>query len=102
MPLDINPYREQIEALCRQYHVRRLAIFGSARRNDFDPETSDLDLLVEFQTLPLAAYGRTYLGLLNALADLFRRPIDLLEEGAVQNPFLKRRIEAEQTTIYAA
>lgn len=40
--------REKIAAFCRQYHVRRLALFGSALREDFGPE-SDIDVLVEFE-----------------------------------------------------
>jgi len=37
--------REEIAALCRQHHVRRLSVFGSAARDDFDPATSDIDVL---------------------------------------------------------
>ena len=40
--------REELWALCRRFHVRRLDLFGSAARGDFDPERSDLDFLVEF------------------------------------------------------
>lgn len=40
--------REKIAAFCRQHHVRRLALFGSALREDFGPE-SDIDVLVEFK-----------------------------------------------------
>ncbi len=37
-----------IQALCRQYQVTRLELFGSAAREDFDAARSDVDLLVEF------------------------------------------------------
>lgn len=40
--------REKVAVFCRQHHVRRLALFGSALREDFEPE-SDLDVLVEFE-----------------------------------------------------
>lgn len=40
--------RDQIAALCRLYGVRRLDVFGSALRDDFDASTSDVDLVVEF------------------------------------------------------
>lgn len=39
---------EAIEAVCRRYEVRELAVFGSALRGDFGPDT-DVDLLVEFE-----------------------------------------------------
>ena len=37
-----------LAAFCRQHGIRRLAIFGSALREDFGPD-SDIDLLVEFE-----------------------------------------------------
>ena len=43
----LSPHQAELEALCKRYHVRRLEVFGSAVREDFDPQHSDLDLLVE-------------------------------------------------------
>jgi hypothetical protein len=40
--------QDQIAAICRQYHVRKLALFGSVLRADFRPD-SDVDILVEFE-----------------------------------------------------
>jgi predicted nucleotidyltransferase len=40
--------KEAIAAFCRERGIRRLAVFGSALRPDFRPE-SDIDLLVEFE-----------------------------------------------------
>ena len=40
--------KEQIADFCRRRHIRRLAVFGSALRSDFN-ETSDIDILVEFE-----------------------------------------------------
>jgi len=40
--------KEQIADFCRSHHIRRLAIFGSALRPDFN-EDSDIDVLVEFE-----------------------------------------------------
>ena len=37
----------ELAAFCRAHDIRRLAIFGSALRADFGPE-SDIDVLVEF------------------------------------------------------
>ncbi len=42
--------KAELIALCRQYDVARLEVFGSAARGtDFDPQTSDADFLVEFE-----------------------------------------------------
>ena len=102
MELQISLKREQLAELCRRYHVRRLALFGSAAREDFDPERSDLDFLVEFQPLPFGTYADTYFGLLEALRQLFERQVDLVEAGSVRNPYIRREIEAEQETLYAS
>ena len=44
----IELHKEQIASFCRERHIRRLAVFGSALRSDFRPD-SDIDLLVEFE-----------------------------------------------------
>jgi len=93
---------EQLAELCRRHRVRRLAVFGSALREDFDPGRSDLDFLVEFEALPPGAYANTYFGLLEALKQLYGRPVDLLEAGSVRNPYIRREIETTQETVYAA
>jgi uncharacterized protein len=42
-------HKDKLADFCRTYHIRRLAIFGSALREDFSPE-SDVDVLVEFES----------------------------------------------------
>lgn len=98
----IEEKREQIAALCRQYRVRRLALFGSALRDDFDPLRSDLDFVVEFEPLAPGTYANTYFGLIEALGGLFQRHIDLVEAGSVRNPYFQREIESHQVPLYAA
>ncbi len=58
MSLDLSqlPHAE-IEALCREHHIRRLALFGSALRDDFSAD-SDVDVLVEFE--PSARIGLAF------------------------------------------
>jgi predicted nucleotidyltransferase len=46
----IEAHRDEIAALCRRFGVQRLDVFGSAARGtDFDPEHSDVDLLVSYR-----------------------------------------------------
>lgn len=54
--------RAEVAELCRRYKVRPLALFGSALREDFDPERRDLDFLVEFEALVVGQYLTTYMG----------------------------------------
>lgn len=91
---EIELHREELRALCRRFHVRRLDLFGSAARGDFDPEHSDVDFLVEFDRGAPQHPFDAYLGLKEALEELLRRPVDLVEAGAVRNPYLKASIDA--------
>jgi predicted nucleotidyltransferase len=88
--------------LCGKYHVRRLALFGSATSQHFDPIRSDLDVLVEFQPMPPAQHADSYFGLMEDLQRLFGRPIDLIELSSIRNPYLRRAIIASQVTLYDA
>jgi predicted nucleotidyltransferase len=99
---EIELHREELRALCRRFHVRRLDLFGSAARGDFDPEQSDVDFIVEFERdTPLHPFD-TYFGLQEELEALFGRKVGLVELSAVRNPYLKASIEQSRETVYAA
>jgi predicted nucleotidyltransferase len=93
---------EEIVRLCRRYQVRRLAAFGSILRPDFDPQSSDADFLVEFEPVPVAARMQNYLALREALASLLSRPVDLIEDGAIRNPYILQSVARQQQVLYAA
>ena len=98
----VQDNREAVERLCRQYRVRRLELFGSAVGEKFDPETSDIDFLVDFEDLEPEAYADTYFGLLEGLKKLFQRNVDLVMISAVKNPYFLESIEQSRTLLYAA
>jgi predicted nucleotidyltransferase len=102
MAYPIQDRLEPLAAMCARYGVRRLALFGSAVRDDFDPQHSDLDFLVEFGPLPAGAHSKAYFGLVRELEQLFGRPVDLVEDGTIHNPYVLRSVEAEQKILYAA
>ena len=93
---------DEIARLCRRHKVRRLAIFGSMLRPDFSPLRSDADFLVEFEPLPAAERMQSYLALREALCSLVLRPVDLIESGAIRNPYILRKVAEQQRTLYAA
>lgn len=93
---------EKIADLCRQYQVRRLAVFGSILRADFESSRSDADFMVEFEAIPAAVRIQNYMKLRDALGRLLSRPIDLIEEGSIQNPYILRKVREEQQLLYAA
>lgn len=102
MTAEIEQKREQLADLCRRHHVRRLALFGSALRDDFDPQHSDLDFVVEFDPLPPGTYADAWFGLYEGLEQLFGRSIDLVSVPSIKNPYFRKSVEETQTALYAA
>jgi hypothetical protein len=98
----IEDRRRDLVLLCRRFQVRRLDIFGSAARGEFDPSTSDLDFLVEFEDLQPIEYARAYFALKEALEKLFVRPVDLVTGPSVTNPYFEAGIAASRETVYEA
>ena len=88
--------------ICRQRNVVRLALFGSAAGDRFDPGHSDLDLLVEFGKMAPAEHADQYFGLIEDLEHLLGRQIDLVEPGPVTNPYFRESFEQSQVLLYAA
>ena len=102
MIADISRHRDELQALCRRFHVRRLEVFGSAARGDFDPQRSDLDFLVEFEPLQPGAYVDAFFGLKEDLEALFGRPVDLVSDASIRNPYFRRSVERSKALLYAA
>lgn len=103
MHTEILRHKDAIGALCRRYGVARLDVFGSAARGkDFDPGRSDIDLLVEFAPDARGSIAALF-DFEEAAAEVFARPVDLVERAAVEasrNPYRKRRILSEAEQIY--
>jgi uncharacterized protein len=98
----ISTHREELRDLCRRFHVRRLDVFGSAARGDFEDARSDIDFLVEFQPLQPGAYVDAYFGLKEGLEQLFGRPVDLVSAGSIRNRFFRQSVERTKALLYAA
>lgn len=98
----IEEKRQELERVCRQRHVRRIDLFGSATGSGFDPAKSDLDFLVVFQDLALDQYADAYFGLLEDLQAVFQRPVDLVVDSAIQNPYFRQAVESTRTLVYEA
>jgi predicted nucleotidyltransferase len=95
----LYPYMADISNLCRQYKVKTLYAFGSVLTNKFN-KNSDVDLIVDFQEIPVEDYADNYFDLKFSLQDVFKRPIDLLEEQAIKNPYFRQSLEQKKQLIY--
>lgn len=98
----IAAHRDQIEALCRRFHVKRLEAFGSIVRDDFDPARSDADFLVELDKETSESLFSDYMDLKFALEDLLGRSVDLVMPDAITNPYFRAAIQADRTLLFAA
>lgn len=95
--------KEVLAELCRRHGVVRLEVFGSAARSsDFDAVSSDADFLVEFTSDNGRTPLRQYFNFADALRDTLGRPVDLVESGAVRNPYLQAAIDKSRELIYAS
>ena len=90
--------KTQLAELCRRWQIRELAIFGSALRNDFSPE-SDVDVLAEFE--PEAHIGFLALaGAARELSSLFGRKVDLIPKNGLK-PGLRGQVLADAEVLFA-
>ena len=91
-----------IERLCGQYHVSRLALFGSAATGGHRSGTSDFDFVVEFQPLRTGAYADSYFGLMEDLERLLGGPVELVVGSAIRNPYFRQSVEQTSALLYEA
>ncbi len=99
LPL-IEEHFDDIAQLCEQYGVRKLELFGSACTQEFDPERSDVDFLVEFSVPTVPGYADLYLGFADSIEALLGRSVDLVTISAIKNPYFKRNIDRCRVTLY--
>lgn len=98
----IAQHRPAIAAICQRYGIRRLEVFGSAARaSDFDPAHSDADFLVEFASGVQPGLNAIFAAKAD-LEALLGRGVDLVEPGAVRNPYVLANINRHHEIIFSA
>jgi hypothetical protein len=98
----LEQHHAELGRLCAVHGVRRLAVFGSAARGDFDPERSDVDFYVEFADTHSPGYADRYLDFALAVERLLGRPVDLVTARSLANPYFERSLRADEVELYAA
>ncbi|MFA6402880.1 MAG: nucleotidyltransferase domain-containing protein [Salinivirgaceae bacterium] len=91
--------KEKIKVLCTKHNVSRLFVFGSVLTDRFK-KNSDIDFIVDFSGVDLYNYADNYFDFKISLEKLLRRPVDLLEDKAINNPYLRQSIEETKQLIY--
>ena len=98
MSVQIDVPKDKIAEFCRCNQIRRLALFGSALRDDFGP-SSDVDVLVEFE--PGVSVGLVFITMQDELSDLLGRKVDL-NTPACLSPYYRGEVLAEAEVLYDA
>jgi len=99
MGLPVQVQKEWIAAFCRRWQIVEFSLFGSALREDFGPD-SDVGVLADFA--PEAPWTLfEWVDMRDELETIFGRRVDLVEKGAVRNPFRRHEIEATREIVYA-
>lgn len=103
MPFPIDQYKETIGDFCRRWQIVEFAVFGSALREDFGPD-SDIDVMVTFG--PDAQWSfQHWLEMIDELERIFGRRVDLVERRAVEtskNYIRRKHILNHLERVYVA
>lgn len=88
-----------IRDLCKMHKVEKLFVVGSVLTERFQ-KSSDIDFIVDFQGIDLYDYADNYFDLKFSLEKLFKRDIDLLEDKAINNPYLRQSLDLSKQLVY--
>jgi predicted nucleotidyltransferase len=102
MVSSLTARQAEIADVCARFGVRRLEVFGSAASDaGFDPQSSDVDFIVEFRPgYDLGPWLRDYFALRDALSQLVGFPVDLVMSSAMKNPFFIREANRTRRLLY--
>jgi predicted nucleotidyltransferase len=90
---------EKIVKICKQQHILTLFAFGSVLTDRFN-DSSDIDLLVSFKPLDFGEYADNYFQTVESFEKIFNRPVDLVTEKSLGNPYFINSINATKKLIY--
>ena len=86
----ISTIRQQSDHITKEYHVRKIGVFGSVARDEHNKE-SDVDILVEFSK-PVGFFK--FIDLEDYLSNILKRKVDLVTNKSLK-PAIKDQILKE-------
>ncbi len=90
---------EIVKAICRNNNVKSLFAFGSVCTDKFNDQ-SDIDLLIAFHSMDYGDYADSYFSMAEQLEDIFKRPVDLITDKSLSNPYFINSLNQTKTLIY--
>jgi len=91
----------KIVALCEMHRVKSLYAFGSVCTDDFNSK-SDIDLLISLLPMDYGDYADTYFTIADKFEELFQRPVDLITDKSLSNPYFIESLNQSKTLIYGS
>lgn len=89
-----------IRKICKEHKVEKLNVFGSLVSGNLTKD-SDIDLLISFlDDISIEEYTENYFKLHYLFEDIFNRPVDLITENSLNNPYFIDSLEKTKTLIY--
>jgi len=99
----IEEHKEELLALCREFGVAKLEIYGSATTPEFDPDRSGLDFLVTYPPdYDFGPWLSRHIEFPDRLAGRRGRRVDLVMAKEFRNPYFARSVEQTRRLIYAS
>ena len=95
----IDLHKNKIFELCEKHEVKELYLFGSVLTEKFN-ESSDVDMLIQFNQIDLTKYFDNYMDLKEQLEDILKKPVDLVENQAIKNPIFRKIVDREKKLLY--
>lgn len=86
--------------LCKNHKVKNIYAFGSTVTENFNEDSSDIDLLIEIDTEDPIERGENLMNIWDKLEDFFQRKVDLLTHSSIKNPVLKKKIDTTKILLY--
>jgi hypothetical protein len=90
---------DKIKSLCMTHNVASLFVFGSVCTDSFN-DKSDVDLLISFKPMDYGDYADTYFELADKFENLFQRPVDLVTDKSLSNPYFISSVNETKTLLY--
>lgn len=89
----------RLKSLCKRHNVKSLYAFGSVCTDAFN-ENSDVDLLISFNHMDYGDYADNYFDLADKFESIFKRPVDLVTDKSLKNPYFIESLNKTKTLIY--
>lgn len=97
----ITDNMDKIKTLCMKHNVKSLFAFGSVCTDKFNDQ-SDIDLLISFMPMNYGDYADTYFDLAEKFEKLFHRPVDLVTDKSLSNPYFINSVNQTKTLLYGS